>query len=699
MKPQCAKVKARGFCQFREISTIPLRQRWPISQFDALPGNLLFSRPPTVVTDIYQFERVIRTSLKSAKPEQKSRGTRSQSLSSVPSSPVASLASMGEEPVFPRESFTMLRFLCAISAVWLGALLSESVPHPTLMAEESLTARLPAGAFFSAELSRAEAALSQIRESELLQSLTASEPYQKWALSKNGRKFQGGRALLEGQLGINLWDAASRLFGNRVSLALYLSGEAGHPVDGVVLIHFADDAIGPLLQEKLIPWLQLAQEKMTFTQQAGLLQIETRDGKASLALQGRWGLFCTKPALRDAVLASLGDQPDPAAGESLAKTPVWDKCPPLLPDESGTHLSLTFDAATLRKGVGQDRGIPAILSNPLASLLFGGLTEITAVAPAVYGELSWEGSRFSAAVRFPTGRQDVDPAHQTLLTATGGSSLPPNVPRQVGAFAWSRDWADWYRQREHLLETRVLPEFDKFETGLATFFPGKDFAEDVLCLMNPPMSFVAAWQTYPHLDGKPGLQLPAFAVVMDLNDPQRGADVLQLFVQTLGTITNLEAGKGGRQPWIMSSESHADVQITFARYLDRPTGTDLPAIFNYQPAAALVGRHYIAATSLELCRDLVDSLQKNPLPVAGDGAQAGRNFELNLSSVHLAELLEANRSIYTARRVQQGLSLERAQHELELLKSILQKTGDWQFTADVAAHQFDLRLTIQPASR
>ena len=65
------------------------------------------------------------------------------------------------------------------------------------------------------------------------------------------------------------------------------------------------------------------------------------------------------------------------------------------------------------------------------------------------------------------------------------------------------------------------------------------------------------------------MQLPAFAAVLDMTDPARGSDVFQLFFQTLGTIVNIEAGKQGRQPWVMSSESHRDIQVTFAKYLDR----------------------------------------------------------------------------------------------------------------------------------
>ena len=50
--------------------------------------------------------------------------------------------------------------------------------------------------------------------------------------------------------------------------------------------------------------------------------------------------------------------------------------------------------------------------------------------------------------------------------------LIPGVTDRLGVISFSRNFVTWYKAREQLLEAKLQPEFDKFETGLATFLPG-----------------------------------------------------------------------------------------------------------------------------------------------------------------------------------------------------------------------------------
>ncbi|OYW22165.1 MAG: hypothetical protein B7Z55_04950, partial [Planctomycetales bacterium 12-60-4] len=402
--------------------------------------------------------------------------------------------------------------------------------------------------------------------------------------------------------------------------------------------------------------------------------LAAQDGKAFGGLQNRWLVLSSTQALRDDTFAKLANVSMDAA----------DRVP-------ATSLAVNLEMDQLRSAAGKDRVIPSKADNPLLSVILGGLSEVAALSSDIRANLSIGDSGYELRVQTAAGRAAVDAPHQTLLTTAGAAPLTPSVPRQLGGFALCRNWAEWYRQRDQLLEARVLPEYDKFETGLSTFLPGKDFAEDVLALLNTPISFVAAAQTYPHLDGKPGMQLPAFALVLELQDPQRGADVFQLFFQTLGTITNIEAGKYGRQPWVLSSESHGGVQVSFAKYLDRPQGDELPIVYNFQPAAGLVGNRYVTATSLELCRDLIDSLQRSPT-TRDDKSATGRNLEFSLDPVVGASLLDANRAIITAKGVQDGKSLEQASKELDTILGWLQALTPVSIVTEVSDSQVEVKL-------
>ncbi len=564
---------------------------------------------------------------------------------------------------------------------WIVAALVSVVNQA---AAESLTAKLPAGAFASTELTHAGVLIERFRESDLKAAIVDSAEYQTWSRSNDGRKFRGGRAVLEGQLGLNLWDAAVRILGDRAVLGLYPPAGDGQP-DGVLLVHLADQEIGPHLREKLTPLIGLADGALIEQADGERWLVESRDGKLFASLHGRWLVFASTRDLRAATHKLL----DGEATEALASQAAWRSRPVADVPADTTTLSTVFDVQPVREKLGRERILPAKVDNPLGSLLLGGLLEVVALTHAIHGDLSIRPDGYQLKVHTPVGRAAVDGPHQTMLATQPATGLTPQVPRQLAGFTLCREWAEWYRRRDDLLEAKVLPEYDKFETGLSTFMPGKDFAEDVLALLNTPLSIVAAEQTYPHLDGRPGMQLPAFAVILDFNDPQRGADIFQLFFQTLGTITNIEAGKDGRQPWVMSSESHAGVQLTFAKYLDKPKGDELPAIFNYQPAAALVGRKFIAATSLELCRDLVDNLQQ---PAAARAESAARNFEFTLDPVIGGVLLEANRALVTAQGVQSGKTLEQAAGELERLVELLRRLTPVTLTTDVTDDGVELTL-------
>lgn len=553
--------------------------------------------------------------------------------------------------------------------------------------EGSLSDRLPPGAIAVAEWANFETLINRIESSPVLKAAYDSEPYRQWADSGDGRKFRGGRAVLEGQLGLNLWDASRRVLGDRGLLAVYPPSVAGGKPEGVLLLRLADDDIGPHLKSRLEALIPLANDKAKSETVDGAWLVTAPDGNRSW-LKDRWVVGGTA-RLVDDVRQRLTE----TVADSLAKT-LGAKLPGV-PARSDTTVNLAIDTARIRELLGQSRLIPAKLDNPLASLLFGGLTEYAAIGSDVVASLQIRPTGYELKVQLDGDAAQIDAAHQTLLTTQPlvQSELLPTVPRRLATMTLVRDWPTWYRQRDNLLEAKVLPEFDKFETGLATFLPGKDFSQDILSLMSGPLTLVFAEQTYPHLPQPPGLQLPAGALVVSLNDVQRGADVLNLFIQTLTSLTNLEAAKQMRQPWLTSAETYKGVTITYARYLEIPKGQALPAIFNAQPASAVVGTQYIAASSVELCKDLIDALQSTQNTATSTAAAVQRNFELIVSPETAAQLVQANHALLEARSVQEGKTAEQAQAERQFLEKFLRFHQPLRLSTDVTPA--GLTLTLQ----
>ena len=107
----------------------------------------------------------------------------------------------------------------------------------------------------------------------------------------------------------------------------------------------------------------------------------------------------------------------------------------------------------------------------------------------------------------------------------------------------------------------MLPNFDKFETGLAIFLAGRDFSEDVLPMLGQRLTLVSVPQSFAHLKGKPGVQLPGFALLFDLAKPTEANDLLNLVFQTVVLVSNLQATQEGRPTFVLSSESYRETPV------------------------------------------------------------------------------------------------------------------------------------------
>jgi len=268
-----------------------------------------------------------------------------------------------------------------------------------------------------------------------------------------------------------------------------------------------------------------------------------------------------------------------------------------------------------------------------------------------------------------------------------GTRPMPQPPELIGGFTLYRDFGEWYRRREELLQPQILPGFDKFESGLGNLLPGKDFSEDVLPLIGNNITLVAAPQDYSHLDGEPGVKLPGFAVIIELAQPKEGAELFQLFFQTFSSILNIQAGQQGRQPWILASETYKDEKITFGRYLQKPSGKRLPLVFNFRPASARVGDQFIISSSLGLCRQLIDDLNK---PASKN--RVNKNLNLQFHFGPFTDILEANQEFFQAQRIQNGRSPQQAQQDVAILLKALRYLKTLDLSTRVSGDSFQAQF-------
>lgn len=554
---------------------------------------------------------------------------------------------------------------------------------PTLAYGESksLANSVPAGAIAFGEISGLKTVIQRIQDSDFRQQILASPQYKAFAATPQHAKMQAGKKLIEGQIGMDLWAAGKNLLGGRIAVAVYPKPGRKQP-DAVAIVRATEPGAIKKLYERLQPFLTLAGVETTET--IGDVQVYALNGQVFAGVADDWvAAATTKELLTNTVNLLTTD-----SGKSLASAEAYQSMGRQMGSD---HLFHGFVNLGMIRQFAARLGLPQKSDNPIGSLLASGIMEL-AVRSSFFGiTLDVNDNGFALTTGIEGDIKGLGKTYESFFSDATSDGAPrlPQVRGLMGGFSIHRNFADWYRHREDLIQDRVLPGFDKFESGLANIMPGKDFGVDVLPLFGSNISFLAAPQSYDHLEGKPGVQLPGFAMIIELADAG-GYEIAQLFFQTLVTITNLEAGKQGRQPWVMSSETHDGTQIAYAKFLKKPKGDRLPIVFNFVPASARVGNKFVLTSSISLCRQIVEELKKPAIP-------EGRNRNLNLE-VHfgpIADMLTTNREFFAAREIQKGKSPEQVNAEFDVGLKLIRSLNWLRLSSSVKSNSFQAQLEGQ----
>lgn len=564
---------------------------------------------------------------------------------------------------------------------------------------EPLLDAVPSGAIAFAETSGLGSLISAVKTSPIFQTLMESEQFQEMEATKEYQDFQNGVKLAEFMLRTELWEAGDKLFGGRVGLALY-PGEDGSKGDFVFLLRPADPGVWAKQRIWTDPLLWFAADRIDEKRyNLGLkaYRLQGDDGPpVFFVLHDEWMAVSSQQALLEKTISLQITNPGERLRRRLqqARPLAKDKAFESMARKVGDgHLArLLVDVQAISKAAGGRLGLPEKMDNPVGSLLLGGMLEMAAHSTEGTITIDTEDHGFALEVGFDGDPGKLDEQFQVFFSdppKTGTQSLP-EVPGLIGGFTFYRDLATWYRSRNELLIEAVLPEFDKFETGIGNLLPGKDMGEDVLPLLGHNMTFVSALQDYDHLGDEPGVKLPAFALIVDLKEADQATDIFQLFFQTFLSVLNFDAANQARQPWLIDLKMHNEVKVTTARYLENPEGKDLPIVFNFLPASARVGDKYIISSSLQLCEQLIDFYLQ---PESGKRRAENLNFEVRFGP--LAKILAANSEHFEAQRVSEGRTVKQARADVALFLSILK--GLDSFSTTTLANQEGFKLRVKGA--
>jgi hypothetical protein len=224
---------------------------------------------------------------------------------------------------------------------------------------------------------------------------------------------------------------------------------------------------------------------------------------------------------------------------------------------------------------------------------------------------------------------------------------PPNpaIPRRIASLTLWRDLHGFYAAKDSLFPERTSGLIF-FENMMGIFFSGMDLTEEVLAETHPEIRFVVAEQTYSAIEGRPQVQLPAFAIILRVRDPEAFGEVLNEAWQKALGLVSFTSGQRAQPGFIIDSPAHPDAKLTVAHYRqsgkekEKNKGSALDMRYNFRPTLARVGAYAVFSSTEELARDLATALAKE-----GEKPERlrGANSLLELDGPQLLSVLAANR--------------------------------------------------------
>ena len=421
----------------------------------------------------------------------------------------------------------------------------------------------------------------------------------------------------------------------------------------------------------------------------------TFNGKEAHAIVGNRLLVANKA---EALRTALDLRAEPS-GRSLASLPAYQSAKRAAgPDAPGLALA-NLEVLKLLPGV-QNALAPS--ENPLLALLFAGVTEALRESSWLAMDLNVEGETLSLEAMVDGKAADPSGAAAFAWPSEPGEGALPNlsVPRRIAGLSFYRDLHSFYAAKDELFPERTSGLIF-FENMMGIFFSGRDLTEEVLGEMKPEVRVVVAEQEYDPAVGTPRVQIPAFAAIFRLQDPEAFSEVAEEAWQKAVGLINFTRGQQALPGLIIDRPIHGGTKFTLA-YFSSPAEdeeekgkTELESRYNFRPALAMLGDYLVLSSTDGLARDLIDALKKE---MEGNvKALAETHSLVEVDGVQLASILRANReNLVLQNMVNDGNTREQAETQNDLIVTILKYLGQAKLNVKSHNGRSQARLDLKP---
>ncbi len=427
-------------------------------------------------------------------------------------------------------------------------------------------------------------------------------PYvQELLNSTDGRRYYQLLAYFEKELGADRLELLDRLAGGGVVLSAKFGGDPGTVLlvvqgkDEKLMKRFADVALDVLDQELARQDIKGRPVKTT----VGDVEI-IRFGDFQAAVAGSALIVSNNDAaLQGALDLYLGK-----SKKSMADVPSVVDAAALLPADPLASLWLNFETV---KQTQQYKDFYEARRDVVQTLAYGAIVDALSRSPFVCAALCQDKDGLLLTARLPRGRDGMGPVQAIFMPPEGKPGCrPPLAPKGVMyTESFYIDPAPFWTDRAKLFNAQTVKAIEENDKNSGRFLSGLQLSK-LLTEAGPYQRIVVVDQDSAGYKITPKTHIPAFAVATEMRDPQAFGDNIETVLRGAGVLALTQVKLK------MSEEMYKGCNIVSYRFVeDSPLKIDVNDVrFNFTPSFTRVGNQFVVSSTAELCRSLVDELQK-----------------------------------------------------------------------------------------
>jgi hypothetical protein len=378
--------------------------------------------------------------------------------------------------------------------------------------------------------------------------------------------------------------------------------------------------------------------------------------------------------------------------KSLAESRSVAEAHKLLPGEPLVRVWINMEPAHKAEQAKEIFNIPR--DNAFLTVLFSGYLDVAGRAPFGAAGVYAEQDGLVATFRFPRGREGMPEVLSTHIPPPGEpGSRPLLEPRGVlYSNSFYLDVGKFWENRARLYPEKQVKSLEEADANSGRF-PFSDVKlSKILTQAGAYHRIVAAQQFNTGYKITPKIAIPSFAFVIEERDPEGFSKAMDAAARAGALFAGFQVGLR------LVEEKHGKHTIVGWRF---PEKGKLPADvndirFNFSPCFVAVGDQFVASSTLELCHELVDILEKetNDPTARGEAATVRTRFYGSGG----AELLHGIEDVLLTQAIlDRALPVEKAKAEVKTLIDLVRRLGTLQSEVTYGAREFryDIRLKME----